>query len=116
MILSHSPAGLQPPIYRLRATAGTDSYGDPVESWTNPTKTRLRGAHVQASQTDEDEGNDRRTIRDEKTLFVPGAADLTENDRIEIDGRVWRVNGLPVVRRGLGSSSYTTATLTRDAG
>ncbi|AYN57730.1 head-to-tail stopper [Arthrobacter phage DrManhattan] len=116
MILSPSFSGLQPPIYRLRAVAGTDSYGDPVESWTTPTKTLLRGAHVQAAQTDEDDGNDRRTIRDEKTLFVPGAADLTENDRIEIDGRVWRVNGLPTVRRGLGSGTYTTATLTRTSG
>lgn len=115
MILS-SPYGFQPPIYRLRATATTDSYGDPVESWTTPTRTLLKGAHVQAAQTDEVDGDDRHTIRDEKTLFVPGAADLTEGDRIEIDGLVWRVNGLPTVRRGLGSSTFTTATLTRNAG
>lgn len=112
MILS-TPA---PPIYRLRATATTDSYGDPVESWTTPERVLLKGAHVQVATTNEVDGDDRHIIRGEKTLFVPGAVDLTENDRIEVEGLVWRVNGVPVVRRGLGSLTYTTANLTRTAG
>lgn len=105
-----------PAIYRLRATAGTDSYGDPVESWDAPSRVKLTGATVQDVKAEEVDGAVRRIIRGEKALFVPGAADLTENDRVEVSGVVWRVNAPPVVRIGLGSGAYTTATLTRSSG
>lgn len=105
-----------PTVYRLRAVAGVDSYGDPVESWDAPERVRLVGATVQDVRAEETEGIVRRVIRGEKALFVPGAADLTENDRVEITGEVWRVNGTPTVRRGLASRVYTTATLTRSSG
>jgi head-tail adaptor len=102
-----------PAVYRLRAVAGVDSYGDPVESWTTPERVRLKGATVQDVRTEEVEGSTRTIVRGEKALFVPGAVDLTEDDRIEVSGEVWRVNGPPTVRRGLGSATFTTATLTR---
>jgi head-tail adaptor len=102
-----------PAVYRLRAGSTVDSYGDPVESWTAPQRTLLKGATVQDVNTEEVEGATRTLVRGEKALYAPGAIDLTEDDRIEVDGVVWRVNGLPNVRRGLASSVYTTATLTR---
>lgn len=105
-----------PAVYRLRAVAAVDSYGDPVESWTTPERVRLTGATVQDVRAEEVEGAVRRTISGEKVLFVPGAADLTENDRVEVSGAVWRVNGPPSVLRGLGSSTFTTANLTRSSG
>lgn len=107
-----------PTIYRLRAGVGVDSYGDPVESWDAAERVPLRGATVQDQRvgTEEIEGVVRHIIRDEKVLFVPGAADLTASDRIEVSGEVWRVNGAPNVRAGLASSVYTTATLSRSAG
>ncbi|QNO12671.1 head-to-tail stopper [Arthrobacter phage Snek] len=113
MLLS-SP-GPKTPVYRLRAVAALDSYGDPIESWAAPAKTRLFGARVQDTKTDEEDSTGRRIVRGEKTLFAPGVADLTEDDRIEYEGQIWRVNGVPSVRRGLGSLSFTTAYLTRSS-
>lgn len=101
------------PVYRLRATVGQDSYGDPVESWDTPQRTRLRGASVQDVSVVEDEGVDRRLVRGERVLFVRGAADLTEDDRIEYRAEVWRVAGDPFVKRGLASAVYTVCALER---
>ncbi|USL85082.1 head closure [Arthrobacter phage SWEP2] len=101
------------PVYRLRATVGQDSYGDPVESWDTPQRTRLRGASVQDVSVVEDEGVDRRLIRGERVLFVRDHADVTAEDRIEYRGEVWRVAGDPVVKRGLASPVYTVCALER---
>lgn len=103
----------RPPVYRLRAGSGTDSYGDPVQSWDAPERVILRGATVQDISTVEDEGVAKRIVRGEKALFVPGAADVTVDDRIEYDGEVWRVNGDPAVKRGLATGVYTSAALDR---
>lgn len=105
-----------PTVYRLRAGTGTDSYGDPVESWDSPERVKLTGARVQDVRAEEVDGAVRRIIRGEKVLFVPGAVDLTENDRVEVSGEVWRVNAPPTVRAGLASTVYTTASLTRSSG
>lgn len=105
-----------PTVYRLRAGAGVDSYGDPVESWDTPERVKLTGATVQDVRAEEVDGAIRRIVRGEKALFVPGTADLTENDRVEVSGEVWRVNGAPTVRIGLASRVYTTASLTRSSG
>lgn len=107
---------IAPTVYRLRAVASVDSYGDPVESWDAPERVKLTGATVQDVRTEETEGAVRRIIRGEKVLFVPGDADLTENDRVEVSGEIWRVNGPPSVKQGLASRVYTTATLTRSSG
>lgn len=101
-----------PTVTRLRPGSGTDSYGDPVESWDAPARFALKGATVQDVSVIEDEGTVRHIIRGQKTLYIPGAADLTAADRVEIDGEVWRVDGPPKIRAGLASAVYTTAALT----
>lgn len=111
MLLTPSPSS--PPVYRLRAGLAQDSYGDPVESWDVPERVRLRGASVQDVSVAEGEGVTRRVIRREWTLFAPGAVELTADDRVEYDGDVWRVDGDPATKRGLGSAVYTVCTLTR---
>lgn len=104
-------------VYRLDAGETTDSYGDPVEDWSAPVKTRLPGAKVEHAETVEEEGTTRYVRRDERVLFAPGSPALTREDRVEVDGQVWRVNGTPNFRRGLASGAYVTATLTqRDLG
>ena len=100
-----------PVVTRLRAGATTDSYGDPVESWDTPERFVLRGASVQDVSVVEEDGVTRRVLRGVRTLYVPGAADLTAEDRVEVSGEVWTVDGKPEVRRGLASSVYTTARL-----
>lgn len=99
--------------YRLRATAGTDSYGDPVESWATPDRLKLKGATVQDVSTVETEGVTKRVIKGETTLFAPGAVDVKAEDRIEVGDEVWRVDGDPAVKAGLASAVFTVATLKR---
>lgn len=108
-----TPPLSSPPVYRLRPGSGTDSYGDPVQSWDVPDRVRLRGASVQDVSVVEDEGVAKRILRGERTLFVRGAADLTADDRIEYEAEVWRVNGDPTIKRGLGSAVYTVCALSR---
>ena len=95
-----------PPVYRLRPSAGSDSYGDPVESWANPQRTLLPRAQVQVPTSTLPE-----SLQTDRVLHVPGTADVTARDRIEYDGAIWRIEGTPIVRRGLASGVYTTAPL-----
>ena len=102
-----------PKVYRLRPGTRTDGYGDPVEDWDAPVKVELKRATFDDVTSAEEDGVVRRLVRNERQLFVPGKADLTLADRVEIEGVAWRVDGDPVVRRGLASGTYTTATLRR---
>jgi hypothetical protein len=101
------------PIYRLRPVMKTNSYGSVSEDWTTPARFRLRGAHAQDVNATEVEGIERRLVRGEKFLFVPGRADLNDNDRVEVEGEVWRVEAPPTFREGFASGIFTTATLVR---
>lgn len=98
-----------PSTYRLRPGTGTDSYGDPVESWTSPERVLLKGAVVQDAKSEETG----QILHGEKVLLVPGRADLTAEDRVEHDGKQWRVNGEPSIKDGLASRPFTVASLTR---
>ncbi|RAX48941.1 hypothetical protein DQ353_12540 [Arthrobacter sp. AQ5-05] len=113
MLLDAPGASRTPPIFRLRASVTTDYYGDTVEDWENPVKAPLKRAQVQDVETIADDGFTRRVIKGQRLLIVPGAVDLAATDRVEIQGQVWRIEGLPVTRRGLASRVYTRATLTR---
>lgn len=99
------------PVYRLRATATTDSYGDPVDGWAAPERVRLHGAEVQPRKSAETGA----ILTDEAALYVKGRADLTEADRIEFGGTVYTVDGKPIVRRGLATGTTTSANLVRVA-
>lgn len=100
-------------VTRLRATVAEDSYGDPVTSWEYSERFPFR-AEVQAVSSTDAEGSARVILRDERALFAPGAPDLRHDDRVEVDGEVWRVDGDPLTfSGGLASPVYTTATLRR---
>lgn len=105
-----------PPVYRLRAGQGTDSYGDPVEDWTTPDRLKLRLAQVQDVSSVEEEGQTKRILRGERLLVAPGHVDVKADDRIEVAAEVWRVNGEPSIRKGLASSVVTSAALVRVEG
>jgi len=104
------------PVYRLRASQGVDSYGDPVEDWDRPERVLLPGAVVQEPTTEEEEAPGKRVTTGERVLYAPRALDLDEGDRVEVEGEVWRVEGRPKVRRGLAMGVYTSATLSRSEG
>lgn len=104
-------------ITRLRATMTTDSYGDPVgEDWSTPDRLVLRRAEVQAVSADETETPSGTHTTDERVLYALGRPDVREGDRIEVGSEVWRVDGPPVVREGLASDRFLTASLRRVSG
>ena len=108
--------GTEPAITRLRATVTTDSYDEPAESWDTPDRLPLRGAEAQGPSSTETETPSADQVSNTRILFVPGTPDITATDRVEIDSEVWRVDGDPVVHRGLAFGVYTTARLHRDVG
>jgi head-tail adaptor len=105
-----------PKVYRLRPGVATDGYGDPVASWDNPDSKLLPRAELQAVSSDETESARATKLTNERVLFVPYAADLTDSDRVKVGAEVWRVDGEVLVRRGLASPVYTTANLVRHEG
>ena len=108
-----------PRVFRLRPGVTLDSDGDPVESWETPDRLRLRHVTLQESSSEDEDGlaqrslGSKRLTRSGRKIFVPYAADVVANDRVEIDGQLWRVDGNPNPRRGLATSVYTTVTLAR---
>jgi hypothetical protein len=101
------------PVYRLRPGTSLDYDGDPVESWDAPARDRLRGAVVQDVTSTEKDGVVRRLTESERRLLVPGRADLHRDDRVEVDGGIWRVDGDPVTRRSESMGTFTSAQLVR---
>jgi hypothetical protein len=108
-----SPSRNSPAIYRVRPRVTTDSYGDPVEDWSNPERLELKRASTQAVTSTDSDGVTVHVSRNERKLFVPGTPDLVDSDRVEIKGEMWRVDGDPETRAGLAASTLTTAILTR---
>lgn len=102
-----------PKVYRIRAARSLDSYGDPVDDWDNPVRERLPRAILQAPSSVEVDGTGKRLVTGERSLYAPYPLDLTAEDRIEVGGEVWRVDGDPIIRQGFAMGVYTTATLVR---
>jgi hypothetical protein len=101
-------------IFRLRAVPATNSYGEPSPpSWANPERVRIPGAFWQPAATSDDDGPKGTSSTTVRRVFVPGDFDLAADDRVEIDGDVWRVDGHPTTRRGLIGDTITAANLVR---
>lgn len=116
MILNRQVPAAERPVLLL-PTQGTDSYGDPVETWDPPQRVKLpRGAQVQDRDSEEDGGELKRLGRSEKVLYCPGPPRFDKGARIEHLGETYRVDGDPVVHRGLRGAVYTSSTLTRTEG
>lgn len=111
----------QSPVYLLIPTPGTDSYGDPLPTWDNPTRERIPGAEIQRNTTeDKDVNSGTQTDRLGKMIATGRGPELliysrvNENSRIEQDGKVWRITGEPNIKRGLiNGNTHLTASLTR---
>ncbi|WP_144722238.1 hypothetical protein [Cellulosimicrobium sp. TH-20] len=108
--------GPRPLVFRLRPGTRTNGFGDVVEDWSTPERTRLHGAIVQDSNSVELPEGSRVRVVTRKTLFARGAPGLRATDRVEVDGEVFLVDGEPVVRRPRSRPVYTTADLKRPTG
>lgn len=102
-------------VYRVRPTTGTDSYGDPFEDWTRPIRARLPGAVVQARDSEEKADGSSVRVTTVRSLYYRGAMELLASDRVEVDGRLHRVEGEPETHEG-ETVRYIVATLERVTG
>jgi hypothetical protein len=110
------PTRRRDPVYRLIPRTAPDSYGDPVLSWADPDKDEIPGATWEDITSEEDANGNRRLVNNTRQLFVPGRGRLTQADRVEIRGEVWRIDGNPIDREGMALGVYTVAKLTRVTG
>jgi hypothetical protein len=97
------------PVTRLRPTPGVDSVGDRVLSWASPTRSPIPHASV-TSLTSAADGS---RITGRGLLVIVGEFDLAATDRVEHEGRVWRIDGDPLIRRSLASGVLVEANLAR---
>jgi len=110
------PTRRRDPVYKLTPRTVSDSYGDPVLSWDDADKDELPGATWEDVTSEEDANGNRRLVSNTRQLFVPGRCRITQQDRVEIRGEVWRVDGDPIDREGMAMGVYTVAKLTRKTG
>lgn len=111
----------QSPVYLLLPSDKTDSYGDPLSDWSDPTKVVIPGAEIQRNTTeDKDLATGTQTDRLGKMIATGRAGELAiyrlvdHGSRLEQDGKVWRVTGEPNIKQGLiNSNTHLTASLTR---
>lgn len=111
----------QSPVYLLIPTSGTDSYGDPLPTWSAPTRLHIPGAEIQRNATeDKDVNSGTQTDRLGKMIATGRGPEVllyrqvTETSRIEQDGKVWRITGEPNIKQGLiNGNTHLTASLTR---
>lgn len=118
MILT--PTRGAPRLVRVRAATVPDSYGEGVVSVWDERASRLPlpGAQAQTRATSDSPspGTPGRSSS-ERVFFALGAADVEADDRIEVDGEAWRIDGDVHVLRGSGPCAvYTTCTLRRVTG
>lgn len=105
----------RPAVLRVRPGEKLDSDGDPIADWGDgASRVRIPGARVLAPDTDEDEADS--TFSTERRLWAPGRIDLRAEDRIEVDGLIYRVDGDPVPLESLATGVYTAAKLVRHEG
>jgi len=109
----------QDPVYLITPSVKTDSYGDPINDWDNPTLTVIPGADLQHHMTlDKDEADSSTTHRTGTLIATGPRIDVyrlvTDGSRIKQGTEVWRVNGEPNVKVGrMFGNTHLTASLTR---
>lgn len=79
-------------VVRLRGTAGTGGYGDPTIDWSNPDRKIIRSCDWQPEQGQEI-SLDRDAVVTRWRWFGPINADVTDQDRLEVDGLVYYIEG-----------------------
>lgn len=98
--------------FLVEARGGLDSYGDPVDDWADPVLTPIKGAVVQSVSSVETFADGTARTVTTRVLRVPGDPGIAENDRVDVDGERFTVEGLTAVHRGLTARPvYTTVAL-----
>lgn len=80
-------------VVRVRSTpGGTDAYGDPIEG--TETRTTIADAFTAPRTSDDIDGRGRAGVIIGLTLFAPYGTDIEPDDDFEIDGTLYRIEGV----------------------
>lgn len=82
-------------LTRLRASADTDTYGDPLEDWSTPDELEISGWTVYPLPVDTDQDPARTVLQRRWQCIGPVDADVTGLDRIRYRGTVYLIAGEP---------------------
>lgn len=101
-------------VLRLRGGA-VDEYGDPQGGWA---ASELPAAWVAPVSSEDTTGRGRDGVVVDARLYGPYGLDINEADRIEVDGQVYRIVGVPQRYRHplTGWEAGVTVDLVRAAG
>jgi head-tail adaptor len=83
----------------LRAGAGTPKYGNATLDWTDPSMTMTSGWLAQHTSAEPVTTGRTTAVITDSVLFLPPETDITERDRVEVDGRTYAIDGVPVKAR-----------------
>jgi hypothetical protein len=75
------------------SSSGVDAYGDPVTSIT--TRVEVTGCAVAPRMSTEPTERGRQGVIVGLSLYAPTGTDVRYTDRVEIDGAVYLVDGIP---------------------
>lgn len=92
------PAFAKDTVKRIRPTM-VNKRGTAERSWLEADTAEIKRCSFQLTSTSSDFSARYHTQVDAK-LFVEDGADIKANDRIEFDGEVYEVVGVPLLKRG----------------
>ena len=72
-----------------RSSTSTDSYGQPVYTTTSTTLQAYVSARISTTNFDPDQV----VVVDGLTIYLPGGTDVQDDDRFEIRGRTYEIDG-----------------------
>lgn len=102
-------------VTRLRATTRTVR-GSDISDWSNPDELTISGCSVQPGTTELSQDGRVLGVLDGMVCYMPIGSDVKEGDRIQYEGNVYEINGMPKVWHGVGNSSHIQLVLRRWAG
>lgn len=95
----------------LRKTDSVDSAGGVVETYA----THIASQRAKVDRTTPREGQEygKRTVRDQRVVFMPGDVDVVESDRVVFGSLTFEVRGVSSSNRPGSVASYTRADVER---
>ena len=99
-------------IVRLRPNTTTER-GSTVYDWSIPSRLTIGGCSVQPAGTSLSQDGRVQGVQDGLTVYAPANADVLPGDRIEYRGRVYTINGDPLIWPGAGRLEHLQLNLTR---
>lgn len=82
------------PVTVLSASTSVDRYGNTVADWTSPTSRAVSGWVLQTGSVEDLIGRDATTTV--AVVFLPAGDPITALDRVQLDGAVYMVDGVPL--------------------